>query len=73
MRRKIPIFLAGGEVVVAIIALRIAFWMARGWRDWRAVAGGGDEPIGPGGGLRVIPGGRTHRVERRREGLRLAA
>jgi hypothetical protein len=72
MGRKIPIFLAGGEVVVAIIALRIALWMARGWRDWRAVIGG-DEPVGPGGGLRVIPGGLTHRVERRREGLRLAA
>jgi hypothetical protein len=59
--RAIPIlFLAGGELFLAAVALRIAVWVLRGWRDWRALArseGGGDGPRGPGGGLRLVPRG----------------
>ena len=61
MARAIPIFfLAGGELFLAAVALRIAVWVVRGWRDWRALArseGGADGPRGPGGGLRVLAGG----------------
>ena len=61
MARVIPIFfLAGGELFLAAVALRIAVWVVRGWRDWGALArseGDGEGPRGPGGGLRVVPGG----------------
>lgn len=61
MARAIPIlFLAGGELVLALVALRVGVWVARGWREWRAVATSGDEgPPGPGGGLRLVTGGRS--------------
>ena len=55
-----PIFLlAGGEIFRAAIGLRVAVWVRRGGREWRASApaprpGG---PGGPPGGLRVIQGG----------------
>jgi hypothetical protein len=65
MTRAVPLLLlAGGELVLAAVALRIAVWVARGWRAWRALergGGGGPGPRGPGGpegGLRVMPGGR---------------
>jgi hypothetical protein len=61
--RALPIFfLAGGELVLAAVAVRIAVWVARGWREWRALersGGGGKGPGGPNGGLRVLPGGRS--------------
>jgi hypothetical protein len=58
--RAIPVFLlAGGEIFLAAVALRIAVWVVRGWRGWRALddPGAGDGPPGPGGGLRVVRGG----------------
>jgi hypothetical protein len=58
LRALIPIFfLAGGEIVLAIVGLRVALWVARGWREFRR----GERPTpprGPGGGLRCLAGGR---------------
>jgi|GEM_PF-4991008 len=65
MAQAVPLFLlAGGEIVLALIGLRIAAWVARGWREWRALERGGEdggEPPTPGprGGLRLVPGGRA--------------
>ena len=48
MRRGHPPFLlAGGEFVVLALGLRIALWVARGWRGSRAVSR--IEPGAPGG------------------------
>jgi hypothetical protein len=61
MDLAVPVLLlAGGELFLAAIGLRIAVWVVRGWREWRAVAGPGAPPgpRGPGGGLRPLPGGR---------------
>jgi hypothetical protein len=50
----LPIFLlAGGEIFLAGVFLRVAVWVLRGWRE-RPRPG---PPRGPRGGLRVIPGG----------------
>jgi hypothetical protein len=65
----IPIFLlAGGELFLAAIGLRIAVWVARGWREWRALArpGAPPGPRGPRGGLR----GPRDGLRGRRDGLR---
>jgi hypothetical protein len=71
--RAIPVFfLAGGELFLAAVALRIAVWVVRGWRDWGALvrsAGAGDDPRGPGGGLRLVP----RRDDPEPPGWRLAA
>jgi hypothetical protein len=58
------LLLAGGELFLAAIGLRIAVWMARGWLDLRAAPseGGAPEPPGPKGGLRILRGGRTVRA-----------
>lgn len=60
MRYAIPIFfLAGGEIVLALIGLRVAVWVARGWREFRAVPRPPGPPRGPRGGLRSVAGGRS--------------
>ena len=57
-RALIPIFLLmGGEIVLALIGLRVALWVARGWRELRAQERP-KPPRGPGGGLRCLEGGR---------------
>jgi hypothetical protein len=57
MRALIPIFfLAGGEIVLMVIGLRVAIWVARGWRELRAHERP-TPPPGPNGGLRCIAGG----------------
>jgi hypothetical protein len=57
MRALIPIFfLAGGEIVLMAIGLRVAIWVARGWREFRANERP-TPPPGPNGGLRCISGG----------------
>jgi hypothetical protein len=59
MRASIPIlFLMGGEIVLALIGLRVALWVARGWRELRA-QDRPKPPGGPGGGLRCLTGGRA--------------
>jgi hypothetical protein len=59
MRALLPIFfLAGGEIVLMLVGLRVAFWVARGWREYRASERPAP-PRGPGGGLRCIAGGRA--------------
>ncbi len=45
------LLLAGGQIVLALVALRVAWWVARGWRD--AFAPGDPPPAGPGGGRRA--------------------
>lgn len=59
MARAVPILLlAAGEIVLAAVALRVAVWVALGWRARRSPPeppGGG--PGGPGGGLRLVRGG----------------
>lgn len=58
-RALIPIFfLMGGEIVLALIGLRVALWVARGWRELRAQERP-KPPRGPGGGLRCLAGGRA--------------
>jgi hypothetical protein len=55
----IPIFfLMGGEIVLALIGLRVAIWVARGWRELRRQERP-TPPRGPGGGLRCLAGGRA--------------
>jgi hypothetical protein len=54
MEVALPIFLlAGGEIFLAGVFLRVAVWVLRGWGG-RPRPG---PPRGPRGGLRVIPGG----------------
>jgi hypothetical protein len=61
MDTVLPVFLlAGGEIFLGLVAARVAVWVVRGWRDYRR--GGGSpppRPRGPGGGLRVLTGGRS--------------
>jgi hypothetical protein len=57
VRAVIPIFfLAGGEIVLMVIGLRVAIWIARGWREFRELERP-TPPRGPNGGLRCIAGG----------------
>jgi hypothetical protein len=53
------VLLGGGELFLAAIGLRIAVWVARGWREWREVyrAERPTGPRGPKGGLRLLAGG----------------
>jgi hypothetical protein len=57
VRTIIPIFfLAGGEIVLMVVGLRVALWIARGWREFRAQERP-TPPRGPKGGLRCLAGG----------------
>jgi hypothetical protein len=72
----LPVLLvAGGEIVLALVGLRVVIWAACAWRDWRAIARGtprgGGRPRGPRGGLRALPG--AGRRARARAPLRAAA
>jgi hypothetical protein len=51
------LLLLGGEIVLAAIGLRIAIWVALGWRACRAAPTPPSGPRGPKGGLRVLAGG----------------
>ena len=72
MDNVLPVFLlAGGEIFLGLVAARVGVWVVRGWRDYRrADASGPPRPRGPGGGLRVLAGGRSSRGD---PGLREAA
>ena len=73
MRSLIPIFfLMGGEIVLALIGLRVALWVARGWRELRAQEKP-KPPRGPGGGLRCLAGGREAEAPVPATALRSAA
>jgi len=52
------LFIAGGEIFLALIAARVAVWVLRGWSDARRASGPAPRgPRGPGGGLRALAGG----------------
>ncbi len=53
------VLLAGGEIFLAAIGVRISVWVARGWREWRAAMRAPETPAprGPKGGLRLVAGG----------------
>ena len=56
----LPVFLlAGGELFLGAIGLRIAVWVALGWRHARDATrrGAPTSPRDPKGGLLVLPGG----------------
>ena len=73
LRALIPIFfLMGGEIVLALIGLRVALWVARGWREMRAQERP-TPPRGPGGGLRCLAGGRAPETPAAAASLRAAA
>ena len=72
-RALIPLFLLmGGEIVLALIGLRVALWVARGWRELRAQERP-KPPPGPGGGLRCLAGGRAAEAPVPATALRAAA
>ncbi len=46
----LPFFLlAGGELLLALLGVRILWWVVRGWRGFRTEGSGPTEPDGPGG------------------------
>jgi hypothetical protein len=60
MDTVLPVFLlAGGEIFLGLVAARVAVWVVRGWRDYRRGGTSPPHPRGPGGGLRVLAGGRS--------------
>jgi len=60
MDTVLPVFLlAGGEIFLGLVAARIAVWVVRGWRGYRRAGAPPPRPRGPGGGLRLLSGGRS--------------
>lgn len=50
-----PLFLlAGGEIVLGLLALRVSLWVAAGWREYRRSERAARRPGGPDGGS-VLP------------------
>jgi hypothetical protein len=60
------LLLLSGEIVLAAIGLRIALWVALGWRASRAATTPRSRPRGPKGGLRVLAGGAPEAAPRHR-------
>jgi hypothetical protein len=63
MDTVLPVFLlAGGEIFLGLVAARVAVWVVRGWLSYRREGSPPPRPGGPGGGLRVLSGGRSGRA-----------
>lgn len=64
------LLLAGGEIVLGLLALRVLWWVARGWSE--GLDGDGPpDPEGPGGGRPVFVLIEGQRGARRRDPTRL--